>query len=443
MKLPRHVFLTRCFQGSFLVMTMLGTGCGGAIEESSSSIRQEATGALTISGIITDSTGSALPGVVVSLTGAAQASVTTGSNGGYSFTSLAAASYTVRPVLGGCAFLPFSSTLNLKTSTTLNFRGLGLGLSCVANSGATSGALTLSGRVLDTAGNPVPAVRISLAGNAQAVRTTSASGSYSFQVGIGSYSLRPIGPCSFTPSVAKLNNLRASQTQNFVGGAGCKGVPAMDGGVADSGRADAAQDSRSDVEAAVDGARADATVDAAADRTVDGNVTADAKIDVAPDSALDSGAPDTCAPTTCAASGKICGALATGCGATLQCGTCPAGSTCNADGTQCTCVPKPASVACTGGQNCGTASDGCGGVVDCGTCTQQGDTCGGGGVPGRCGGPCDLGTMACFQSRDKAGQPPSIQCTQCAVDSGCFDPSVGGTCELVTTPAPIGAVNID
>lgn len=36
-----------------------------------------------------------------------------------------------------------------------------------------------------------------------------------------------------------------------------------------------------------------------------------------------------CTPTTCAAQGRVCGAISDGCGGTLRCGTCPSGQSCS------------------------------------------------------------------------------------------------------------------
>jgi hypothetical protein len=358
-------------------------------------------------------TGSPLAGVVISLNGSAQASATTGANGAYAFNGLVAGSYSVQPSLAGCSFAPSVVNLNgLTASTTVNFAGSGTSCGGAAsNSGATTGSLTISGLVTDSAGNPVPGARILLNGSAQGVRTTQASGAYSFQVNPGSYSLNPSGPCSFTPDVVNLNNLTASRKQNFVR----SGCPAPDAGVIDSGTPDA-RDAGNDVrEATVDAtidardagndvreATVDATIDARDAGSDAREATADAPIDArdatadtrdAASDVVDTGTPDVCTPTTCAAQSRTCGPLADGCGATLQCGTCTA--------------PQ---------------------------------TCGGGGVAGQCGPtatPCDVSTTACMQSRDKPGQPDSIRCFQCATDNGCFDPaSQGGTCEMSPGLAP-------
>jgi hypothetical protein len=96
--------------------------------------------------------------------------------------------------------------------------------------------------------------------------------------------------------------------------------------------------------------------------------------------------PPTCTPLTCAQQGFTCGPAGDGCGNQLNCGTCTAPATCGGGGVpgQCggaACVP----VTCASqGIQCGPASDGCGNLLQCGNC-PNGTTCGGGGVPGVCG----------------------------------------------------------
>ncbi|MFO0639950.1 MAG: hypothetical protein U0183_12110 [Polyangiaceae bacterium] len=122
-----------------------------------------------------------------------------------------------------------------------------------------------------------------------------------------------------------------------------------------------------------------------------------------------------CTPRSCASAGATCGQLTDGCtGNVLFCGTCegeagaPAGDAgsdagdgglgaarlyCGAD-NRCApvpCTPKTKDELCKvvdkNVRPCGMIADGCGGVVDCAAtnCTGTGQTCGGGGVEGRCG----------------------------------------------------------
>src|SRR5262249_54061451 len=63
-----------------------------------------------------------------------------------------------------------------------------------------------------------------------------------------------------------------------------------------------------------------------------------------------------------------------------------------------TCTPRTCAQL---GYSCGAQGDGCGGVINCGTC-PTGQTCGGGGAPGVCGGGCV--TRSCAQQGFNCGQ---------------------------------------
>jgi hypothetical protein len=83
-----------------------------------------------------------------------------------------------------------------------------------------------------------------------------------------------------------------------------------------------------------------------------------------------------CRGATCAEQGATCGAILDGFGATVQCGTCPAGQTCGAVGPNgCgvgTCQPRTCQAL---DAECGMVSDGCSRVLTCGTC-GAGEICG-------------------------------------------------------------------
>jgi hypothetical protein len=93
-----------------------------------------------------------------------------------------------------------------------------------------------------------------------------------------------------------------------------------------------------------------------------------------------------CIPRSCGDQGFGCGLNGDGCGAIINCGTCPPLEVCGAQAySQCAvgppCVPKTCNAL---GFNCGAAGDGCGGTLNCGIC-QYPDACGAAGVPGHCG----------------------------------------------------------
>ncbi|MFO0599472.1 MAG: hypothetical protein U0228_29470, partial [Myxococcaceae bacterium] len=89
-------------------------------------------------------------------------------------------------------------------------------------------------------------------------------------------------------------------------------------------------------------------------------------VEVPPDAGAvvpDAGAPSdagVCVPRTCASAGRACGALDDGCGGTLACGTCGAGTACTAAG-QCACSSTHSTeVSCGNGTD-----DDCDGLIDC------------------------------------------------------------------------------
>jgi hypothetical protein len=180
------------------------------------------TGSITISGAISDANGLPLGGVTVHLDGTSQA-VVVESTGTYSFSGLRTGSYSVRPTLNGCSFVPDVVNLNnLSTNAVQNFGGSGAscGGTATVNTGATTGALTISGHVRDASGTPIVGAQINLNGTTSAIRFSDFTGGYTFHVGAGSYALAVTGACALTPANASFNNMTASQTQNFTRASG-------------------------------------------------------------------------------------------------------------------------------------------------------------------------------------------------------------------------------
>jgi hypothetical protein len=150
------------------------------------------------------------------------------------------------------------------------------------------------------------------------------------------------------------------------------------------------------------------------------------------------GAPDsgTCTPLTCAAQKLSCGPAGDGCGNEIQCGPCPPGQTCGGGGVpgQCgeaptiQCQPQTCAAQHIG---CGPAGDGCGNEIQCGPC-PSGKTCGGGGVPGQCGGgSCEPLTCAalgfdCGPAGDGCGN--LLDCGLCQSPATCGGGGVAGMC---------------
>ncbi len=147
-------------------------------------------------------------------------------------------------------------------------------------------------------------------------------------------------------------------------------------------------------------------------------------------------APDqpACTKTTCAAQGIGCGPAGDGCGGVIaSCGSCNGNQTCGGGGVsgKCggpTCTPKTCPQL---GYTCGQAGDGCGGLLSCGTC-GAGQHCGGGGAANTCGTPsCTPKTCAqlgvgCGPAGDGCGN--IITCDTCAAPDTCGGAGVAGQC---------------
>src|SRR5262249_34668220 len=110
-----------------------------------------------------------------------------------------------------------------------------------------------------------------------------------------------------------------------------------------------------------------------------------------------------CAPITCAALGKNCGALSDGCGHTLNCGSCTAPATCRGAGKANGCGGGRTPTTCAAQvKNCGAILDGCNNWLACGTCTLP-QICGGGGTPNVCGTPPPVAKTLTFSPNPVTG----------------------------------------
>lgn len=153
-----------------------------------------------------------------------------------------------------------------------------------------------------------------------------------------------------------------------------------------------------------------------------------------------------CSPraSACAASGAECGALLDPCGIAFGCGVCSPQEHCD---SQNKCVPGPATpptgcapLTCTdptstsgSGQFCGTISNACGATISCGAC-PQGETCGGGGVPFRCGTSPECAGKQCGRIVNACGSAV-FECGTCAGDQEC---GADGLCHAEAPPIPEG-----
>lgn len=138
-----------------------------------------------------------------------------------------------------------------------------------------------------------------------------------------------------------------------------------------------------------------------------------------------------CTPLTqsqACAGGKNCGEVANGCGGVVSCGNdicakANQGEICGGNGVpnQCgkppipNCTPQTTAQACSGGKNCGWVPNGCGGVISCGNCGAN-QTCGLGGL-NICGPNCTPKT-----------------CTQLGKNCGLWGDGCGNTVSCGTCP---------
>ncbi len=105
----------------------VGCGASGSVNnEGTAAAESELSGSIVISGRITTSAGVGIPWVTVTLAGTSTSLQVTDANGNYSFSGLAAGSYSLTPAKYGCGFTPSVVNLNnIKASATKNFTASG------------------------------------------------------------------------------------------------------------------------------------------------------------------------------------------------------------------------------------------------------------------------------------------------------------------------------
>ena len=149
-----------------------------------------------------------------------------------------------------------------------------------------------------------------------------------------------------------------------------------------------------------------------------------------------------CTSMSCAQQGISCGPAGDGCGNLLQCGSCPSGETCGGGGDPGVCGGACKPTTCHAqGISCGPAGDGCGGALSCGSC-PAGQTCGGGGTPGVCGGgtctprTCENQGITCGPAGDGCGN--ALDCGSCPTGQACGASGQPGTCGNACVPKTCG-----
>jgi hypothetical protein len=138
--------------------------------------------------------------------------------------------------------------------------------------------------------------------------------------------------------------------------------------------------------------------------------------------------PPVCTPLTCAQlPAGACGPQGDGCGGVIQCPACapPDAGTCTPE----TCAQ----------QNifCGNTGDGCGNVIQCGQCSAP-QTCGGGGVAGKCGAP-DAGTSCTPKSCAAQGIQCGLASDGCGNILTCPACPTGDSCNTTTGQCVAGS----
>ncbi len=93
--------------------------------------------------------------------------------------------------------------------------------------------------------------------------------------------------------------------------------------------------------------------------------------------------PPVCTPKTCVQQGIDCGQAGDGCGNVITCPPCAAGTTCGGAGVPNKCGAPPCVKKTCAANQCGTIADGCGGTAVCAPCVAG--VCGGAGVANVCG----------------------------------------------------------
>ncbi|HEX9919383.1 MAG TPA: carboxypeptidase regulatory-like domain-containing protein, partial [Pyrinomonadaceae bacterium] len=162
-----------------------------------------------IGGTVSDSGGSPLPGVVVTLANSASATLTTGDDGSYLFSGLqGGGNYSVTPSKAGYSFSPSRHVFD------------GLGANQSANFNGTRNTHSISGQLRDNFNMPMTATRVTLSGSQSDTMVTDLNGVYFFDglAAGGNYIVTPSRRFfSFAPASAAFNNLSGNQVASFTG----------------------------------------------------------------------------------------------------------------------------------------------------------------------------------------------------------------------------------
>ena len=167
--------------------------------------------AYSISGTIQTSTGAAINGVTVTLSGSGTGSTTTDASGNYIFNNVIDGSYAVTPAKANYTFAPTNRNITISgaNQTGQNFAGT-----------YVPPTYSISGTVTTSTGAAINGVTVTLSGTGTGTATTDASGNYTLSNVIdGGYTLTPTRTdYTFSPVNISVTVNSANQTgQNFAG----------------------------------------------------------------------------------------------------------------------------------------------------------------------------------------------------------------------------------
>jgi hypothetical protein len=161
-----------------------------------------------IGGRLLDQSGRAIQGATLTLSGTQAATTTSGANGDYSFTGLAAGgNYTVTASSARYTFAnPSQAFTDLDANKTADF-------------GGTSLFFSVTGQVVDSTNKPVSGLALTLSGGKTGTSTTDPQGNFVFTdlPRGGSFTVTPgkLLGSTFTPAAKSFDNLTADQTTVF------------------------------------------------------------------------------------------------------------------------------------------------------------------------------------------------------------------------------------
>jgi probable HAF family extracellular repeat protein len=185
------------------------SGDGGPCSGSASVTATKVSSLYAISGTVSDSNGSGLEGLTITISSGDTLTTATGGNGSYTFTGLTDGAYTVSPVQTGFTFDPASREVTMHGASVS-------GISFKATLGSGSGYY-IYGTIAGADGTPLPDVTISI-NNGAKLGKTNGSGNYGIGgFSEGSYVVTPIlKGYLFNPGSRSVTITNAHEAADFI-----------------------------------------------------------------------------------------------------------------------------------------------------------------------------------------------------------------------------------